>query len=48
MALVKYHLDNDDDYAEEIRHGLEQKLDAIVRHELYAKYKTAPTAKERE
>ena len=44
----EYHLAYDDDYAEEIRQGLEQKLDALVRHELYAKYKTAPTAEERE
>ena len=28
--------------------GLEQKLDSLVRHELYAKYKTAPTQEERE
>ena len=28
--------------------GLEQKLDALVRCELYAKYKTAPTPEERE
>jgi hypothetical protein len=38
----------DDDYEEEIRQGLEQKLDALVRHELYEKYKTAPTEEERE
>lgn len=38
----------DDECAGEIRQGLEQKLDALVRHELYAKYKTAPTAEERE
>ena len=48
VALVGYHLAYDDDYAEEIHQGLEQKLDAMVRHELYAKYKTAPTAEERE
>lgn len=48
VALVEYHLACDDDYAEEIHQGLEQKLDAMVRHELYAKYKTAPTAEERE
>ena len=48
VALVEYHLAYDDDYAEEIHQGLEQKLDAMVRHELYAKYKTAPTAEERE
>lgn len=47
VALVEYHLAYDDDYAEEIHQGLEQKLDALVRHELYAKYKTAPTAEER-
>ena len=48
MALVEYHLAYDDDCVEEIRQCLEQKLDALVRHELYAKYKTAPTAEERE
>ena len=42
VALVEYHLAYDDDYAEEIHQGLEQKLDALVRH------KTAPTAEERE
>ena len=48
VALVEYHLAYDEDYAEEIHQGLEQKLDAMVRHELYAKYKTALTAEERE
>lgn len=48
VALLQYHLVMDDDYAEDIQRGLEQKLDAIVRHELYAKYKTAPTEEERE
>ena len=43
VALIKFHLFQDDDYADEIATGLEQKLDALVRHELYAKYKTAPT-----
>ena len=48
VALVEYHLGYDDDYEDEIRQGLEQKLDSLVRHELYAKYKTAPSAEERE
>ena len=48
VALIKFHLFQDDDYADEIATGLEQKLDALVRHELYAKYKTAPTDEERE
>ena len=38
----------EDDYAEDIRRSLEEKLDAMVRHELYVKYKTAPTEEERE
>ncbi len=48
MGLVRYHLLEDDSYVDEIRHSLEKKLDALVRHELYAKYKTAPTEEERE
>ncbi len=48
VALVEYHLGYDDEYDDEIRQGLEQKLDALMRHELYAKHKTAPSAEERE
>lgn len=38
--LIFYHLGSDDQYEEDIRNGLEEKLDALVRHELYTKYKT--------
>ena len=48
VALLQYHLMMDDDYADGIRYGLEQKLEAMVRHEWYAKYKTASTLEERE
>ena len=48
VSLLRYHLVEDDDCLNEIRQGLEQKLDSLVRHELYAKYKTAPTQEERE
>lgn len=48
LSLLRYHLMMEDDYEDEIKWGLEQKLDALVRHELYAKYKTAPTEEERE
>ena len=48
VLLLRYHLVKDDACLNEIRQGLEQKLDALVRHELYAKYKTAPSAEERE
>lgn len=47
-SLLRYHLMADDDCLNQIRQGLEQKLDSLVRHELYAKYKTAPTQEERE
>ncbi len=33
---------------DEIRQGLEKKLDSLVQHELYGKFKTAPTQEERE
>ena len=33
VALVEYHLGYVDEYEDEVRQGLEQKLDALVRHE---------------
>ena len=48
VLLLRYHLAEDDACLNEIRQGLEQKLDSLARHELYAKYKTAPTQEERE
>lgn len=37
-----------DDVLPEIKKGLEEKLEAMVRRDLYTKYKTAPTEEERE
>lgn len=48
MLLLRYHLVEDDTCLEKIRQGLEKKLDSLVQHELYGKYKTAPTQEERE
>ena len=48
VSLLRYHLMEEDDCLNEIRQGLEQKMDSLVRHELYAKYKTAPTQEDRE
>ena len=48
MMLPRYHLVEDDTCLEEIRQGLEKKLDSLVQHELYGKFKTAPTQEERE
>lgn len=48
VSLLKYHLINDNSLEGEIRQGLEKKMDAMVRHELYEQYKTAETEEERE
>ena len=48
VDLVLYHLNSEDDFDEEIRQGLEQKLDAMLNRQLYSQYKTAPTAVQRE
>lgn len=48
FALLKYHLVETDDVLPEIKKGLEDKLEAMVRRDLYTKYKTAPTEEERE
>ena len=41
IALLKYHLVEIDDVLPEIKKGLEEKLEAMVRRDLYTKYKTA-------
>ena len=48
VDLVLYHLNGEDDFDEEIRQGLKQKLDAILNRQLYSQYKYAPTEEERE
>ena len=48
FALLKYHLMEIDEVLPEIKKGLEDKLEAMVRRELYTKYKTAATEEKRE
>ena len=48
IELLKYHLVEIDDVLPEIKKGLEEKLEAMVKRDLYTKYKTAPTEEERE
>ena len=48
VDLVLYHLNGKDDFDEEIRQGLEQKLDAMLNRQIYSRYKTAPNEEERE
>ena len=48
VQMIHYHLMGDNSHEDEIRIGLEKKLDAMVLRELYGKSKTAPTGGERE
>ena len=48
VDLVLYHLNGEDYFDEDIRHGLENKLDAMLSRQLYSRYKTAPTEEQRE
>lgn len=48
IALLKYHLVEIDDILPETKKGLEEKLEAMIKRDLYKKYKTAPTEEERE
>lgn len=48
VALVQYHLIENNDRINEIRQGLEKKLDSMVLHDLYEKSRTALTEEERE
>ena len=48
FALLKYHLVEMDNVLPQIKKGLEEKLEAMVKRDLYTKYKTAPTEEERE
>ena len=46
--LLKYHLLDQKQEEDDIKKGLEKKLDTIVNREVYSKSKTAPTEEERE
>lgn len=48
FALLKCHLLDMDEVLPEIKKGLEEKMEAMLKRELYTKYKTAPTEEERE
>ena len=48
MKLLRCHLLDDDSCADDVKKGLEQKMNTMVERELYTKSKTAPTEEERE
>lgn len=49
LNLVKYHLVSpSEELQKAIEKGLETKIDSMVKHELYTKYKTSDTEVDRE
>ena len=48
VDLVRYHLNDEENFQDDIRQGLSQKLDAMLNRQLYSQYKTAPTEEQRE
>ena len=48
LALFQYRLAGNEDYLPEIEKALMEKLDNMVKRELYTKFKTAPTEEEQE
>jgi hypothetical protein len=48
MSLMRCFLLGREELRPEIEKGLEQKLDSMVKRELFTKYKTAPTEAEKE
>ena len=46
--LVKYHLFGIKDSEDQIRSGLEAKMDRYENHKLYSKYKLSPDPEEKE
>ena len=48
MKLLRYHLLDDQSCTEDVKKGLDQKMNTMVERELYTESKTAPTEKERQ
>lgn len=48
FALIKYHLMDMQELQPQIQKALEQKMDSMVKRQIYTTYKTAPTDEERE
>ena len=48
IKLIDFHLFDKIETCEEIKKGLEEKMDRIVKHDIYSRSKTAPTKEERE
>ena len=48
LSLLRYVLIGQEEELPVVKQGLEEKLEALVRRELYTKYKTASTPEDRE
>ena len=46
--MYQYHLAGNEEYLPEIEKALTEKLDSMVKRQLYTTFKTAPTEEERE
>ncbi|MCR5848725.1 MAG: complexin-2 [Lachnospiraceae bacterium] len=48
MSLINYHLYDEFSEAENIKKGINDKLDSMWKHELYTRFKTGESEEERE
>ena len=48
LSILKYHLCKNEEVLPEIEKGLNEKLEALIRRDLYTDYKMAQTEAERE
>ena len=48
MKLLRFHLIEDNTCADDVKRGLEQKMNTMVERELYTRFKIAPSEEERE
>ena len=48
MSLINYHLYDEFSEAENIKKGINDKLDSMWKHELYTRFKTSESEEERE
>lgn len=48
LMLVKFHLGSEDIWREDIEAELNRKIEGIITHNTYTKYKTANTKEEQE
>ena len=48
LALIHYHFIGNDEIETDIKKGLEDKMEAMIKRQLYTEYNTAPTEEQKE